>query len=284
MKMLILGGNGMAGHVLVRYFRSRPGWGVFYTSRDRADPEALYLDADDEEATDRLLETVRPDVVVNAIGVLNRHAEEQEALAYRLNGMLPHQLRKRMDALGGRLVHISTDCVFSGLRGDYAEGDQPDGTSVYALTKAIGEVRQPPHLTVRTSIIGPEIREQRIGLFDWFMSQTGSVQGYTQVYWNGVTTLQLAKSIEQLLEDKVSGLVHLTAPQKVSKHELLQLFAEAFDKTDAVIEPYDAFRQDRTLCNTRSEKALAAPPYRQMLSELRSFMESGGRSLDSGED
>lgn len=273
MKMLILGGNGMAGHMLVQYFRNRPDWGVFYTSRDRSDPQALYLDARDEEATDRLLEVIRPQVVVNAVGILNRHAEENEALAYRLNGMLPHQLRKRMDALGGKLVHISTDCVFSGERGDYLEDDQPDGTSVYAKSKAIGEVRQAPHLTVRTSIIGPEIRDARIGLFNWFMSQTGVVQGYTQVYWNGVTTLQLAKSIERMLQDDLAGLVHLAAPEKLSKHELLLLFADIFGKKDVKVEPFDGFRQDRTLRCTREERALFTPGYREMLGDMRAFME-----------
>jgi dTDP-4-dehydrorhamnose reductase len=272
MKLLILGGNGMAGHVLVQYFRGRPDWGVFYTSRDKFDPHALYLDASDEEETDKVLETVRPDVLINAIGVLNRHAEENEMLAYRLNGMLPHQLRKRMDALGGKLVHISTDCVFSGERGDYTENDQPDGTSVYAKSKAIGEVRQAPHLTVRTSIIGPEIRSSRIGLFDWFMSQTGVVQGYTEVYWNGVTTLQLAKSVERMLQDGISGLVHLTAPEKVSKFALLGMFRDTFGKTDAAIEPYSEFRQDRTLRRTREDECLLTPSYPEMLTDMRDFM------------
>lgn len=278
MKMLILGGNGMAGHMLVRYFSSRTDWGVFYTSRDRSDPRALYLDAGLEDETDRLLDMVRPDVVVNAIGVLNRDAEEHEMLAYRLNGMLPHQLRKKMDALGGKLVHISTDCVFSGTRGDYAENDPPDGVTVYAKSKAIGEVRQAPHLTVRTSIIGPEIRRHRIGLFDWFMSQTGVVHGYTEVFWNGVTTLQLAKSIERMLKEGTSGLVHLTAPEKVSKHRLLQMLQEVFGKRDAVIEPHGEFRQDRTLVCTREEEALRTPAYRDMLEELRDFMEEMSRS------
>ncbi|RAV01242.1 SDR family oxidoreductase [Paenibacillus sp. YN15] len=274
MKLLILGGNGMAGHVLVHYFRQRQDWEVLYTSRDGRDSHALYLDAGDDGQVTALLDRLRPDVVINAIGILNRDAEEHERLAYQVNGLLPHLLRQKLGEWGGKLVHISTDCVFSGERGDYTEFDLPDGSSVYAVSKAMGEVRHPPHLTVRTSIVGPEIRSSRIGLFDWFMSRQGVVKGYTEVYWNGVTTLQLAKSVERMLAAGISGLVHLTAPQKVSKYELLCLFKEIFGKTDAVIVPDGHFRQDRTLRCTREDAALAVPEYRIMLAELRDWMES----------
>lgn len=272
MKLLILGGNGMAGHVLVRYFRQKSDWGVFYTSRDTTDPHALYLDAGDEAQTDHLLRQVRPDIVINAIGLLNQQAEANESLAYQINGLLPHHLRKRMDAAGGKLVHISTDCVFSGERGDYTEDDVPDGSTVYAKSKAIGEVRQEPHLTVRTSIIGPEIRSNRIGLFDWFMSRQGMVKGYTRVYWNGVTTLQLAQSIERMLAAGTSGLVHLTAEEKVSKYELLQLIQQTFGKTDADLQPDGVLFQDRSLRCTREDEALRTVAYRQMLTELYNWM------------
>lgn len=273
MKLLVLGGNGMAGHVLVDYFRRQEGWEVAYTSRDRRDSQALYLDAGEEEQVTAVLEQVRPDVVINAVGILNRDAEEHERLAYQVNGLLPHLLRRKLEEWGGKLVHISTDCVFSGEKGDYTEFDLPDGSSVYAISKAMGEVRHPPHLTVRTSIIGPEIRSTRIGLFDWFMSQEGVVKGYTRVFWNGVTTLQLAKSVERMLAAGTSGLVHLTAPQKVSKYELLGLFQDIFGKTGVTIEPDDHFRQDRTLRCTRNEAALLAPDYRTMLGELREWMD-----------
>ncbi len=272
MKLCILGGNGMAGHMLVDYFRSKEGWEVTYTSRDRKDPHALYLDAGDEGQVLALLDQLRPDVVMNAVGILNRDAEEHERLAYQVNGLLPHLLRRKLEEWAGKLVHISTDCVFSGEQGDYTEFDLPDGSTVYAISKAMGEVRHPPHLTVRTSIVGPEIRSTRIGLFDWFMSQQGEVKGFTQVYWNGVTTLQLAKSVEQMLGAGTSGLVHLTAPQKVSKYELLGLFQDMFGKTDAVIVPDDHFRQDRTLRCTRTEAALLVPEYRTMLAEMRDWM------------
>lgn len=273
MKLLVLGGNGMAGHVLVDYFRRQEGWEVAYTSRDRRDSRALYLDAGEEDQVAALLEQLRPDVVINAVGLLNRNAEEQERLAYRVNGLLPHLLRRKLEEWGGKLVHISTDCVFSGEKGDYTEFDLPDGSSVYAISKAMGEVRHPPHLTVRTSIIGPEIRSARIGLFDWFMSQEGVVKGYTRVFWNGVTTLQLAKSVDRMLAAGTSGLVHLTAPRKISKYELLGMFQDIFGKTGVTIEPDDRLRQDRTLRCTRSEAALLAPDYRTMLAELREWMD-----------
>ncbi len=263
----------MAGHVMVRYFREQPGFGVFYTSRDRSDPNAIYLDASLPGMAESIIDVVRPDVVVNGIGILNQDAVKREREAVQINGLLPHQLRKKLDAVGGKLVHISTDCVFSGSKGDYTEQDPPDGDSAYARTKAIGEVRSDNHLTVRTSIIGPEIRPNGMGLFDWFMKQQGTVQGYTAAMWNGVTTVQLARSVHELLKMNVTGLIHLTAPEKISKHDLLLLFQEVFGKHDVTVEPYDGFVQDRTLRNTRTDFQVEVPGYPQMIREMRDWME-----------
>lgn len=276
MKLLILGGNGMAGHVLVRYFRQHAEHEVVYTMRSGHDAQAIPLDASDLGELDRVLEQERPDVVINAVGILNQHADQDEKQAFIVNGLVPHRIANKLDAMayGGKLVHISTDCVFSGERGDYTEAETPDGTSTYARTKAAGEVQTRGHLTVRTSIIGPEVRDHGIGLMAWFMAQSGTVNGYTRVYWNGVTTLQLAKSIEQLLAADREGLVHLTAPQKVSKCELLQLMAEVFGKEDVDIVPDGQQQLDRTLRSTRTDVKVAVPDYRVMLTELRDWMRS----------
>ncbi|MCL6459608.1 MAG: SDR family oxidoreductase [Gorillibacterium sp.] len=273
MKILVLGGNGMAGHVMVKHFLTNPRFTVHYTTRNRKDGQGLYLDACDERQLESLMEIVSPDITINCIGILNEDATKREADALIINGLLPHWLRRLAEKTGGSLIHISTDCVFNGDRGDYGENDPPDGNSVYAKTKAMGDVRSDLHLTVRTSIIGPEQRSG-IGLFQWFLKQQGIVEGYRQVMWNGVTTIQLAKSIEQMIENNVTGLYHLVAPNKISKYELLRLIQTEFGKIDVSIIPRDQPVQDRTLKNTRTDFRADVPDYPAMIAAMREWMEA----------
>ncbi|OPA80170.1 NAD(P)-dependent oxidoreductase [Paenibacillus selenitireducens] len=269
MKMLIIGGNGMAGHLLVRYFRHKGTYQVLHTTRDAADREGFLLDVTDQQAVDALLKSIRPDMIVNAVGVLNQAAEQNKSLAYEVNGLFPHRLRKLADKLGARLIHISTDCVFKGDRGQYSETDTPDAVSVYGRSKAVGEVSDAPHhLTIRTSIIGPEIRSECIGLLHWFMQQKGEVSGYRGVLWNGVTTLELARAVDSFALSSVSGLIHLVHPNPISKYELLGLFQEVFNKQDVKIVPDEVMRLDRTLINTRSDVQYDVPQYQEMLQQL----------------
>lgn len=272
MKLLILGGSGMAGHLLVRYFKEQGDHQVFYTTRNPKDPESLIVDVNDPATLEKVVEIVRPDVIINAVGVLNQSAEADKIGAYHVNGFLPHRLRRAADTIGARLIHISTDCVFLGTRGKYREDEEPDGTSAYAITKALGEIRNPGHLTIRTSIIGPEIRSGGIGLLDWFLGQSAEVSGYLRVFWNGVTTLELAKVIEKSLDSGLSGLIHLAHPQVVSKYELLQMFKETWHKSDITIVPSEEPELDRTLVSTRPDVNFKLPAYPVMLRELAEWM------------
>ncbi|MEF2967942.1 SDR family oxidoreductase [Paenibacillus sp. M1] len=272
MKLLILGGNGMAGHVLVDYFRRHGRHHVFYTSRDPRDPEGLFLDAADSFLVEKVVEIVRPDIVINAVGVLNQFAAADKINAYHINGFLPHRLQRVADTVGARLIHISTDCVFEGTKGSYREDDEPDGTSVYAVTKALGEVHAPGHVTIRTSIIGPEIRGGGIGLMNWFMNSSGEVSGYKNVMWNGVTTLELAKAIDTLMDSPLSGLIHLSHEPAVCKHDLLLMMQEIWGLEHITVIPSEEPHQDRTLISTRSDWHYAVPNYREMLEELKRWM------------
>lgn len=280
MRVLVIGGNGMAGHLMVQYLNRVTSYEVFYTVRQSEQrflgPRGLELDARDTEAVKRLLAALKPDVIVNCAGILNDFARRYEVDAYRINGLLPHLLAEQAERQGARLVHISTDCVFSGERGSYEERHVPDGTSVYAKTKALGEITRAPHVTVRTSIVGPEIREEGIGLFHWFLQQRGEIKGFMKVPWNGVTTLELAKFVRHLMEDGrgVNGLVHLTAAKPVSKCRMLELFQIVFDKRDVVIRPDEAIVLDRTLKCTRTDLGYSAPDFEEMLYELRDWMVS----------
>ncbi len=203
---------------------------MHYTCRDPRDPDGIPLDAFVPHAIEPILQRLRPDYVINCIGILNQYAERNEAAAFRINGKFPHEVKEALEPQGGMLIHISTDCVFSGESGFHTENHPPDGKSVYARSKIVGEVICSRHLTIRTSIIGPEVREQGIGLLHWFLQQTGTVHGYVNALWNGVTTLELAKVIHGMTLRPVSGLVHLTAPEPINKYNLLRRFQDVFDK------------------------------------------------------
>ncbi|MCD1258082.1 SDR family oxidoreductase [Paenibacillus athensensis] len=274
-KLLVFGGQGMLGHMLVDYFRTIGGWQVMYTTRDRHDPFGLYLEGGDLAAVEQLIAAVRPAVAVNAIGLLNEFAERDPQAAYWINGLLPHRMAAALARNGGRLIHISTDCVFAGVRGMHAENDEPDGVSVYARSKALGELRVAPHVTLRTSIVGPDNRAAGIGLLAWLLRQPqgATIRGYTRAYWNGVTTLELAKCVHAVCEDETAaGLFHIAAPEPVSKYELLQLFKTAFDRMDVTVAEDDAIRLDRTLAVTREDFRWSAPDHPTMLAELAAWM------------
>ncbi|WP_160034918.1 dTDP-4-dehydrorhamnose reductase family protein [Paenibacillus sp. An7] len=276
MKLLIIGGQGMAGHMMVQYFKQQGKHTVFYTSRNKKDPNGLILDVNDIHSVDLLVKAVQPDVIINAVGILNQYAEKNIIQAYHVNGFLPHRLANLADQIGARLIHISTDCVFKGDRsGGYTEEDLPDGDTIYAITKSLGEVCSPGHLTIRTSIIGPEVRKNGIGLMHWFFQQKGVVQGYAKARWNGVTTLMLAKVVDEYMTSKVSGLIHLAHPEPVSKYELLLLFKEIWDLKETVIVPNSSFVQDRTLAVTREDVNPILPSYRDMLKELKEWIQQG---------
>ncbi|WP_219838435.1 SDR family oxidoreductase [Paenibacillus sp. R14(2021)] len=277
MKLLIIGGSGMAGHVLLRYFREKhPGYGIAYTTRQADGAGSIPLDVTDAESVVDVVQFVHPDVIINAVGVLNQDAEQHPHAAYLVNGLLPHRLRYVADLIGARVIHISSDCVFSGSRGSYTESDDPNGTTVYARSKALGEMRYGRHLTIRTSIIGPEIRPQGIGLMKWFLAQQGVVHGYSRVYWNGVTTLELAKAAAYAIEHpEIGGLVNMTASETVSKLTLLLLFQAAFEVEGVKIVPDDTLYLDRTLETTRKDWGYRALGYIPMLDELTQWMKQG---------
>lgn len=274
MKILILGGHGMAGHMMTEYFMDKTQYEVIYTSRDTNNKRSLYLDVTNSKRVEETIERLEPDIIINCVGILNDHATNNPLLAFQVNSLLPHQLAKLLERHNGKLIQISTDCVFSGLKGDYTENDFPDGTSVYAQSKQLGEIISKKHLTIRTSIIGPETKKNGIGLFLWFMKQTGKIKGYQNVLWNGVTTLELARATEEMIKQQITGLYQLGSSKKISKYSLLKLIKEVFEKNDVEIIPDHAVVQDRTIKNTRNDFHYVIPDYKQMLIELREWMKS----------
>jgi dTDP-4-dehydrorhamnose reductase len=266
----------MAGHMMVEYFKQKNQYDLFYTSRDPNDKDSILLDVTNSIQLEEIVESIKPDVTINCIGILNDNAANNTKLAFQINSVLPHQIVKLMECHQGKLIQISTDCVFSGLKGDYTEEELPDGTSIYAQSKQLGEIMSNKHLTIRTSIIGPELKEDGIGLFLWFMNQTGKIKGYDKVFWNGVTTLELAKAVEKMIHHQVTGLYHLGSDIKISKYSLLKLIQEIFEITDVEIIPDSEISLDRTIKNTRTDFQYRIPSYQEMLQELRDWMRKKG--------
>ncbi|WP_308464580.1 dTDP-4-dehydrorhamnose reductase family protein [Fictibacillus barbaricus] len=267
---MILGANGMAGHMIASYFQRNTVHQLVLTSRDGTDGHIM-LDATNLNQIEEVIQLHKPNLVINCIGLLNEFAAINQRDAILVNSLLPHELAKQLNVYGGKLIHISTDCVFSGHEGNYNEESIPDGLTMYAKTKQLGEIKTSPHLTIRTSIIGPELKNG-IGLYHWFIHQRGIIKGFTHVKWNGVTTLELAKFIDYTIDNPITGLYHLTAPETLSKYELLNLIKNIFQKDDVDIIPHTEPRLDRTLFNSRLDSKYQVSPYEKQLQELKDWL------------
>jgi len=266
-KVLILGADGMAGSMITAYLSER-GFDVYTTTRGKSDGKNHHFDIVEGYAELKpILHSVTPDFVINCIGVLNQFAEDHKAEAVLINSFFPHFADSISQEFGFKFVHISTDCVFSGKKGSYSESDVADATSFYGKSKRLGEVETERSVTFRTSIVGPDRNENGIGLFNWFMSQTGTIKGFTQVYWSGVTTLELAKAIEKSFEMPITGLYHLVNNEKISKHDLLDLFGK-YAGRGAEILPDASYASDKSLIRTRSDFDFQVPTYDCMVEEM----------------
>jgi len=193
--------------------------------------------------------------------------------AILINSYLPHYLSRLGNKYGFRLIHISTDCVFSGDKGGYAEDDFRDGDTPYARTKALGEVINDRDLTLRTSIIGPELRQNGTGLLHWFLMQKGEIRGFAKAYWSGITTLELAKVVDDCIVHGITGLVNLTLTSKISKFDLLMECQRVWHHDKVKILPGDDHACDKSMITRRNDLPIHLPPnYPAMLVELRDFM------------
>ena len=273
-KVLLFGATGMAGHVVYYYLRSTGKYdmrNVVY--RTPLTDDSIVMDVSNREAVAEVVQQVRPDIIINCIGVLVKGSKEYPDNAILLNAYFPHFLKKQADVVGAKLIHISTDCVFSGKKGHYTEDDFRDADDVYGRSKALGEIVNRKDLTLRTSIIGPELKKNGEGLFHWFMTQRGVVNGFKTAIWGGVTTLELAKAIDVAIEEGKTGLVQLSNGIGISKYDLLCLFKEIWQKQDVDILPYDANGVDKSIA--RSVRFdYKVPGYRNMLEDLWNWMQT----------
>ncbi len=272
-KIMILGSAGMLGHMVYNYLKSLNKYIIVDTSF----PEKLHggsklLNVTNKEELEDFISSEKPDILVNCIGILLRGSKDDPSNAIYLNSYLPHQLSKLLRQNGGKLIHISTDCVFTGNKGKYAETDFKDARDTYGLSKALGEVDNDHDLTMRTSIIGPELKEKGEGLFHWFMKQNGEINGYTKMFWGGVTTLELAKAIDAAIVQEITGLIHVTNSQPISKFEMVTLFKDIW-KTDHIqITPVEGKVADKSLISVRNDFKYQVASYSKMIEDQRNWM------------
>ena len=272
MKFLILGCKGMAGHLVSVYLQEQ-GHDVTGFARSKSDSvKTIIGDALDLHSVKTALEQGPFDAVVNCIGLLNQFADNNKAQAVYLNSFFPHYLAELTKDMPTQIIHISTDCVFSGKRGQYTEDDFRDGSTFYDRSKALGELEDDKNLTLRQSIIGPDIKANGIGLLNWFMQQPGPVNGFTGALWTGLTTLQLAKVIEEGAKKKAHGLYNVVPDHYISKCNLLALFNKYMRGGKMVINPVDKMAANKSLKRTKFDFAYPVPDYEQMIKELADWM------------
>lgn len=283
MNVLIIGATGMLGNAMIRLLSEKADWQVFGTARSesamRLFPSGIaarLILGVDVEQHDSLIKTftrVRPDVVINCVGIVKQLANAEDPLqAIPINALLPHRLAQLCELAGARLVHISTDCVFSGEKGNYRETDPCDAKDLYGKSKFLGEVAYLHTVTLRTSIIGHELQSTH-GLVGWFLSQSGRCKGYTQAIFSGLPTVVLAQIIRDWVIPRpdLSGVYHVAA-QPISKYDLLKLIASVYGK-QIEITPDDKLAIDRSLNAERFHEATGyvAPEWPQMIKTLFNY-------------
>lgn len=284
MRILVIGASGMLGSATLRLLSSAPEhevWGSARTASARrffdarlAERLLTGIDVEKPDALAGLFEKLRPELVVNCVGIVKQLAEADDPLvALPINALLPHRIARLCALVGARMVHVSTDCVFSGRRGNYRESDPPDADDLYGRSKLLGEVAYPHTVTLRTSLIGHEL-DSRHGLVGWFLGSEGPVRGYRRAIFSGLPTVEVARIVRDVVIPRpdLSGVYHVAA-EPIAKYDLLRLVAAAYGK-DAVIEPDDALAIDRSLNGERFNAATGyrAPAWPDLVACMRDFM------------
>jgi dTDP-4-dehydrorhamnose reductase len=269
-KVLVLGATGMLGNAVLRLFAQSAGYEVVGSARstsalrllpaDLSDRVICGVDVEHIDSLISLLSKVQPDVVINCIGLVKQLPETDDPLvAIPVNSLLPHRLAQLCGVAGARLVHISTDCIFSGAKGAYIETDMSDAKDLYGRSKYLGEVDYPHAITLRTSIIGHELNGGH-SLVEWFLAQQGCVKGFRRAVFSGLPTVELARVIRDhvISHPELHGVYHVSAA-KINKFDLLTLISNVYGKKiDIAID--DNFIIDRSLDSTRFRAATGYQP------------------------
>jgi dTDP-4-dehydrorhamnose reductase len=272
MKFLVLGCNGMAGHLISLYLHESGHYVTGYARQKSKYVATIIGDATDCSLLKQVVETGKYDYIINCVGLLNQFAENNHAQAVALNSYLPHFLAEITEKTDTQVIHMSTDCVFSGKKGSYTENDFPDGETFYDRSKALGELNDSKNVTLRNSIVGPDIKANGIGLLNWFMQQNGPLNGFTKAIWTGQTTLQLAKTMEVVAKERVTGLYNMVPSTSINKFDLLCLFNKYLRNNSLTINPVEGVCADKSLNRTRFDFTYIIPDYETMIAEMADWI------------
>jgi len=270
-KILILGGTGMLGHTLFSYLSAHKELDVYATSRitdglAKWFPAHLaakirpMVDADNFDTVIRAVAAIQPDIIINCIGLIKQLKMANDPLtAITVNSQLPHRVSLVCRAADARMIHISTDCVFDGKKGNYVESDMSSATDLYGRTKFLGEVDYPHCVTLRTSVIGHELKGS-FGLLEWFLAQEGKVRGFTKAIYSGFPSVEIARIIHEYVipARNLHGVYHVSS-EPISKYDLLKLISKRYGKK-IEIESYSDFSIDRSLNSSRFRKEVGYSP------------------------
>ncbi len=283
MKILVVGASGMIGSTVLRVLSENRDWQVFGTVRDasvqRFFPASIGkgliagIDVENSDILMKVLDIVRPDVVINCAGLTKHKPEAEDPLvAIPINTLMPHRLAGLCKLINARLIHVSSDCVFSGEKGNYTEDEYTDARDIYGKSKALGEVVYPHTITLRTSTIGHEL-QSKYGLLDWFLSQEGHCKGYTRAVFSGLPTVIFAQVIRDVVIPRpdLYGLYHVAA-KPINKFELLKLIANIYSKKIEIVAD-DRLAIDRSLDGTRFGAATGyiAPEWDEMIKLMHAY-------------
>ena len=257
--MLILGSTGLLGNTLTKYFLLKEDYDVFGTIRDYSKLEffkkkyhknfLIIKNILDYDEIKKVLKNIKPDILINCLGITNKETllnPNQIENCICINSLFPHKLQGICSELGTRLIHLSSDCIFSGKKGFYTENDIPDPPDIYGKSKLLGELNYENTLTIRKSVIGHELESSK-GLLEWFLAQKNFVYGYKNVIFSGITVLELAKVIDEYIlpRSDLKGVLNL-AGESISKFDLLKIIADIYKKSVEII-PNEAIKINRTL-------------------------------------
>lgn len=280
-KILIFGVTGMLGHTLFKEMNKNEAFDVYGTTRNASGLKNFFLpeemcrirdnvDADNFDTVIRAIASVQPDIIINCIGIIKQLPIAKDPLtAITVNAQLPHRMSLIARSANARMIHISTDCVFNGSKGSYTEEDPSDATDLYGRTKFLGEVEYPHCVTLRTSIIGHELKTE-LSLIDWFLSQEEPIKGFTKAIYSGFPTIELVNIIMNhvIPNENLYGLYHVSS-SPISKYDLLKIMKNIYKK-DITIEAFDDFHMDRSLNSEKFHTITGynAPTWEIMLKKM----------------
>lgn len=272
-KIVVLGANGMAGHVIYNYLITKNEHEIIPCVRESKYRDNDYiLDVTSISEVSKMLKLLKPDIIINAIGVLIKGSKMNSSNAIYINSFLPHKLSELSKEIKSKVIHLSTDCVFNGNdKGGYTESSFTDAEDIYGKSKALGEIVEGDDITIRTSIIGPELKRNGEGLLHWYLKSEGNVKGFSKAFWSGITTLELAKVIDVVISKDVKGLCHVTNNEKISKFDLLVFCKEIWNKKGEVFKD-STFSKDKSFVDTKHKIEIEIPSYKKMLLDLKELM------------